>query len=122
MQCNHPHRGPGIKQAFFRFTAISSLCEATGAEISQVSHAFSKNIKIGSKFLNLSGGFGGSCFQKDILNLVYISECNGLIEETNYWKQVTKVSSSGFAFKKDTCDTRKTRANVCEGLLGDEER
>ncbi|CAN6806011.1 unnamed protein product [Brassica oleracea] len=101
--------------------------------------------RIGSKFLNSSVGFGGSCFQKDILNLVYICECNGLPEVAEYWKQVIKINDYqktrfvnrivssmfntvsnkkiavlGFAFKKDTGDTRETPAiDVCKGLLGD---
>ncbi|KAH1094135.1 hypothetical protein GYH30_039735, partial [Glycine max] len=104
-----------------------------------------KNTKIGPKFLNASVGFGGSCFQKDILNLVYICDSNGLTEVANYWKQVIKVNDYqksrfvkrvvtsmfntvsgkkiailGFAFKKHTSDTRKTPAiDVCKGLLGD---
>ncbi|RVW42097.1 UDP-glucose 6-dehydrogenase 1 [Vitis vinifera] len=125
--------------------AMSALCEATGADVTEVSHAVGKDTRIGPKFLNASVGFGGSCFQKDILNLVYICECNGLPEVANYWKQVIKVNDYqktrfvnrvvssmfntvsgkkiailGFAFKKDTGDTRETPAiDVCKGLLGD---
>nr|KYP55461.1 UDP-glucose 6-dehydrogenase [Cajanus cajan] len=135
-----------LAQRISSINAMSALCEATGAEVSQVSHALSKNTKIGPKFLNASVGFGGSCFQKDILNLVYICESNGLIEVANYWKEVIKVNDYqkgrfvkrvvtsmfntvsgkkiailGFAFKKDTSDTRKTPAiDVCKGLLGDD--
>ncbi|KAF5804641.1 putative UDP-glucose 6-dehydrogenase [Helianthus annuus] len=124
---------------------MSALCEATGADVAQVSHAVGKDTRIGHKFLNASVGFSGSCFQKDILNLVYICECNGLPEVANYWKQVIKVNDYqktrfvnrivssmfntvsgkniavfGFAFKKDTGDTRETLAiDVCKGLLGD---
>ena len=127
---------------------MSALCEATGADVAQVSHAVGKDTRIGSKFLNASVGFGGSCFQKDILNLVYICECNGLTEVANYWKHVIKVNDYqknrfvnrivssmfntvsgkkiavlGFAFKKDTGDTRETPAiDVCKGLLGDKAR
>ncbi|OIW18512.1 hypothetical protein TanjilG_13264 [Lupinus angustifolius] len=134
-----------LAQRISSINAMSALCEVTGAEISQLSDALSKNTKIGPKFLNASVGFGGSCFQKDILNLVYICESNGLIEVANYWKQVIKVNDYqksrfvnrvvssmfntvsgkkiavlGFAFKKDTSDTRKTPAiDVCKGLLGD---
>lgn len=134
-----------LAQRISSINAMSALCEATGAEVSQVSNALSKNTKIGPKFLNASVGFGGSCFQKDILNLVYICESNGLIEVANYWKQVItvndyqksrfvnrlvtsmfntvsgkKIAILGFAFKKDTSDTRKTPAiDVCKGLLGD---
>lgn len=135
-----------LAQRISSINAMSALCEATGAEVSQVSHALSKNTKLGPKFLNASVGFGGSCFQKDILNLVYICESNGLIEVANYWKEVIKVNDYqkgrfvkrvvtsmfntvsgkkiailGFAFKKDTSDTRKTPAiDVCKGLLGDD--
>ena len=135
-----------LAQRISSINAMSALCEATGAEVSQVSLSLSKNSKVGPRFLNASVGFGGSCFQKDILNLVYICECNGLIEVANYWKQVIKVNDYqksrfvkrvvssmfntvsgkkiavlGFAFKKDTSDTRKTPAiDVCKGLLGDD--
>ncbi|KAL2322095.1 hypothetical protein Fmac_026474 [Flemingia macrophylla] len=135
-----------LAQRISSINAMSALCEATGAEVSQVSHALSKNTKLGPKFLNASVGFGGSCFQKDILNLVYICESNGLTEVANYWKQVItvndyqkgrfvkrvvtsmfntvtgkKIAILGFAFKKDTGDTRKTPAiDVCRGLLGDD--
>lgn len=134
-----------LAQRISSVNAISALCEVTGADISQVSHAIGKDTRIGSKFLNASVGYGGSCFQKDILNLVYICECNGLTEVANYWKQVIKVNDYqknrflnrvvssmfntvsgkkiailGFAFKKDTGDTRETPAlDVCKGLLGD---
>lgn len=134
-----------LAQRISSVNAMSALCEATGADISQVSHAIGKDTRIGSKFLNASVGFGGSCFQKDILNLVYICECNGLTEVANYWKQVIKINDYqknrfvnrvvssmfntvsgkkiailGFAFKKDTGDTRETPAiDVCKGLLRD---
>ncbi|EEE59294.1 hypothetical protein OsJ_11339 [Oryza sativa Japonica Group] len=125
--------------------AMSALCEATGADVAEVAYAVGKDSRIGAKFLNASVGFGGSCFQKDILNLVYICECNGLPEVANYWKQVIKINDYqksrfvnrvvssmfntvagkkiavlGFAFKKDTGDTRETPAiDVCKGLIGD---
>lgn len=134
-----------LAQRISSVNAMSELCEATGADVAQVSHAVGKDSRIGPKFLNASVGFGGSCFQKDILNLVYICECNGLPEVANYWKQVIKVNDHqktrfvnrvvssmfntvankkiavlGFAFKKDTGDTRETPAiDVCKGLLGD---
>lgn len=134
-----------LAQRISSVNAISALCEATGADVSEVSHAIGKDSRIGPKFLNASVGFGGSCFQKDILNLIYICECNGLPEVANYWKQVIKVNDYqknrfvnrvvssmfntvsgkkvailGFAFKKDTGDTRETPAiDVCKGLLGD---
>ncbi|KAL3501492.1 hypothetical protein ACH5RR_035941 [Cinchona calisaya] len=134
-----------LAQRISSVNAMSALCEATGADVSHVSHAVGKDTRIGPKFLNASVGFGGSCFQKDILNLVYICECNGLPEVANYWKQVIKINDYqksrfvnrvvssmfntvsgkkigilGFAFKKDTGDTRETPAiDVCRGLLVD---
>ncbi|KAL9225886.1 hypothetical protein vseg_001762 [Gypsophila vaccaria] len=134
-----------LAQRISSVNAMSALCEATGADVTEVSHAVGKDTRIGSKFLNASVGFGGSCFQKDILNLVYICECNGLPEVAHYWKQVIlmndyqktrfvnrvvasmfntvankKIAVLGFAFKKDTGDTRETPAiDVCKGLLGD---
>ncbi|VAH95021.1 unnamed protein product [Triticum turgidum subsp. durum] len=134
-----------LAQRISSVNAMSALCEATGANVSEVSYAIGKDSRIGPKFLNASVGFGGSCFQKDILNLVYICECNGLPEVANYWKQVIKINDYqksrfvnrvvssmfntvsgkkvailGFAFKKDTGDTRETPAiDVCKGLLGD---
>ncbi|XP_010551392.1 PREDICTED: UDP-glucose 6-dehydrogenase 1 [Tarenaya hassleriana] len=134
-----------LAQRISSVNAMSALCEATGADVTQVSHAVGKDTRIGPKFLNASVGFGGSCFQKDILNLVYICECNGLPEVANYWKQVIKVNDYqkirfanrvvssmfntvsgkkiailGFAFKKDTGDTRETPAiDVCNSLVAD---
>jgi len=134
-----------LAQRISSVNAISALCEATGANVSEVAYAVGTDSRIGPKFLNASVGFGGSCFQKDILNLVYICECNGLPEVANYWKQVIKINDYqksrfvnrvvasmfntvankkiavlGFAFKKDTGDTRETPAiDVCKGLLGD---
>lgn len=134
-----------LAQRISSVNAMSALCEATGADVMEVSYAVGKDSRIGPKFLGASVGFGGSCFQKDILNLVYICQCNGLPEVANYWKQVIKVNDYqksrfvnrlvssmfntvsgkkigilGFAFKKDTGDTRETPAiDVCKGLLGD---
>jgi len=134
-----------LAQRISSVNALSSLCEATGADISQVSRCIGADSRIGPKFLNASVGFGGSCFQKDILNLVYICESQGLPEIAAYWKQVVemnnhqkdrfvkriistmfntvsnkKIAILGFAFKKDTGDTRETPAiDVCRGLLTD---
>ncbi|KAJ4980238.1 hypothetical protein NE237_031075 [Protea cynaroides] len=134
-----------LAQRISSINAMSALCEATGADVTEVAYAVGKDTRIGSRFLNASVGFGGSCFQKDILNLVYICECNGLPEVANYWRQVVqindyqkarfvnrvvasmfntvsgkKIAVLGFAFKKDTGDTRETPAiDVCLGLLGD---
>ncbi|KAG2261259.1 hypothetical protein Bca52824_068338 [Brassica carinata] len=130
--------------------AMSALCEATGADVTQVgshllmlcrlcvkplaqmsrkwAYAVGTDSRLGSKFLNSSVEFGGSCFQKDILNLVYICECNGLPENrfvSSMFNTVSnkKIAVLGFAFKKDTGDTRETPAiDVCKGLLGDRAR
>ncbi|CAL9121486.1 unnamed protein product [Musa textilis] len=134
-----------LAQRISSVNAISALCEATGADVAEVAYSVGKDTRIGPKFLSASVGFGGSCFQKDILSLVYICECNGLPEVASYWKDVIKVNDYqksrfvnrvvssmfntvsekkiavlGFAFKKDTGDTRETPAiDVCKGLLGD---
>ena len=113
--------------------AISALCEKTGADVNEVAKAIGMDSRIGNRFLNASVGFGGSCFQKDILNLVYICETLGLKEVGKYWEQVIlmndyqklrfsrkvvnslfntvngkKITLLGFAFKKNTGDTRET--------------
>lgn len=134
-----------LAQRISSVNAMSALCEATGADVAEVAYAVGMDSRVGPKFLSASVGFGGSCFQKDILNLVYICECNGLTEVANYWKQVVqindyqksrfvnrvvssmfntvsgkKIAVLGFAFKKDTGDTRETPAiEVCNGLIGD---
>src|SRR5690606_24917663 len=122
---------------------ISSLCEATGADVKEVSKAIGMDSRIGPKFLQASVGFGGSCFQKDILNLVYIAKTLGLNEVADYWHQVIimndhqksrfaanilatlfntvsgkKIAILGWAFKKDTNDTRESPAiYVTDDLL-----
>ena len=73
---------------------MSAICEATGADVQEVAHAIGSDSRIGSKFLQASVGFGGSCFQKDVLNLVYISESLNLPEVANYWYQVRKFPIS----------------------------
>ncbi|CAG9463176.1 unnamed protein product [Pedinophyceae sp. YPF-701] len=125
--------------------AMSAICEATGADIQEISHSVGTDSRVGPKFLNASVGFGGSCFQKDILNLVYICETLNLPEVAEYWMNIIKInefqkrrfvhlvvstlfntvsgkkiSVLGFAFKKDTGDTRETPAiGVCSGLMDD---
>lgn len=124
-----------LAQRVSSINALSELCEATGANIQEVSKAIGMDTRIGSKFLNASVGFGGSCFQKDILNLVYISKSLGLDEVADYWEQVIimnnhqrsrfaskivktlyntvsgkKITFLGWAFKKDTNDTRESAA------------
>lgn len=124
-----------LAQRVSSINSISALCEATGAEVKEVSKAVGMDSRIGPKFLQASVGFGGSCFQKDILNLVYIAKTFGLTEVANYWDQVIlmnnyqksrfannilkslfntvsgkKISLLGWAFKKDTNDTRESAA------------
>ncbi|GBF90244.1 UDP-glucose dehydrogenase [Raphidocelis subcapitata] len=134
-----------LAQRISSVNAISALCEATGADVSQVSYAIGMDSRIGPKFLQASVGFGGSCFQKDILNLCYVCESVGLKEVSDYWYTVVamndyqkqrfvervisgmfntvagkRIAIFGFAFKKDTGDTRETPAiDVCRGLLAD---
>ncbi|PVF96635.1 putative UDP-glucose 6-dehydrogenase [Serendipita vermifera] len=124
-----------LAQRISSINALSAICEATGANIDEVAHAVGMDSRIGSKFLKASIGFGGSCFQKDILNLVYLSECLHLPEVAAYWRQVVelneyqkrrftirvvdtlfktitgkKIAVLGFAFKADTGDTRESAA------------
>ncbi len=132
-----------LAQRVSSINAISALCEATGADIDEVANAIGTDSRIGPKFLKSSVGFGGSCFQKDILNLVYLCEHFGLHEVAKYWEQVIvmndyqkrrfstrivttmfntvsdkKIAVWGFAFKKDTNDTRESAAiYVCRDLL-----
>jgi len=122
-----------LAQRVSSINSISALCEVTGANVSEISRAVGMDDRIGSRFLQSSVGFGGSCFQKDILNLVYLCETYGLDECAQYWDQVIKMNDYqkrrfskkivekmfntvtgkkiailGFAFKKDTGDVRET--------------
>ena len=132
-----------LAQRISSINAISALCEATGADVDEVANAIGKDSRIGPKFLKASVGFGGSCFQKDILNLVYLCQQFGLPEVAAYWEHVVQVNDYqkrrfaakivgalfntvadkkivvlGFAFKKDTNDTRESAAiNVVRDLL-----
>ncbi|MDP5230424.1 MAG: nucleotide sugar dehydrogenase, partial [Cellulophaga sp.] len=132
-----------LAQRVSSINSISALCEKTEANIQEVARAVGFDSRIGSKFLNASVGFGGSCFQKDILNLVYISQSLGLQEVADYWEQVIimndyqkrrfaeniintlyntvsgkKIVFYGWAFKKDTNDTRESAAiYVADALL-----
>jgi len=132
-----------LAQRISSINSISALCEATGADVDEVANAIGKDSRIGPKFLKASVGFGGSCFQKDILNLTYLCESFGLPEVAAYWSQVVsmndwqksrfagrmvrdlfntvadkKIAILGFAFKKDTNDTRESAAiNICRDLL-----
>lgn len=135
-----------LAQRVSSINAMSELCEKTGADVNEVSKAVGMDSRIGSKFLKSSVGFGGSCFQKDILNLVYISKSFGLHEVADYWEQVIimndyqkkrfaykivqtlfntvsgkKIALLGWAFKKDTNDTRESAAiYVADYLLNEQ--
>lgn len=124
-----------LAQRVSSINALSELCEKTGADVNEVAKAIGLDSRIGPKFLKASVGFGGSCFQKDILNLVYIAKTYGLHEVADYWEQVIimndhqkrrfakniiktlyntvsgkKIAFLGWAFKKDTNDTRESAA------------
>ncbi len=124
-----------LAQRVSSINSISALCEATEADVGEVAYAIGKDSRIGSKFLKASVGFGGSCFKKDILNLVYLCKTYGLDEVAEYWHQVVKMNDYqerrfvarilkemfdtiagkriallGFAFKADTGDTRESPA------------
>ncbi len=134
-----------LAQRISSINSISALCEATGADVEEVANAVGKDSRIGPKFLKASVGFGGSCFQKDILNLVYICRQYGLDEVADYWKGVIQINDFqknrfanriqkalfntvngkkiglwGWAFKKDTNDTRESAAiYVADQLLSE---
>ena len=135
-----------LAQRVSSINALSELCEKTGADVNEVAQAFGLDSRIGPKFLKASVGFGGSCFQKDILNLVYIAKSYGLDEVATYWEQVIlmndhqkrrfakniistlyntvagkKIAFLGWAFKKDTNDTRESAAiYVADDLLNEQ--
>jgi UDPglucose 6-dehydrogenase len=135
-----------LAQRVSSINALSELCEKTGADVNEVARAIGMDSRIGSKFLKASVGFGGSCFQKDILNLVYIAKSYGLNEVADYWEQVIimndhqkrrfaknivntlyntvsgkKITFLGWAFKKDTNDTRESAAiYVADDLLNEQ--
>lgn len=134
-----------LAQRISSINSISALCEATGADVDEVAFAIGSDSRIGPKFLKSSVGFGGSCFQKDILNLVYLCEHFNLPEVAAYWEQVIimndyqkkrfadniihtlfntvsgkKIAMLGWAFKKDTNDTRESAAiYVSDHLMND---
>jgi UDPglucose 6-dehydrogenase len=132
-----------LAQRVSSINSLSALCEVTEADIEEVAYAVGTDSRIGSKFLKASVGFGGSCFKKDILNLVYICQSYGLKEVADYWESVVrlnewqerrfvlnmlsnmfntvagkKIAVFGFAFKSNTGDTRESPA-ICitKGLL-----
>ncbi|XP_078509569.1 UDP-glucose 6-dehydrogenase-like [Lissotriton helveticus] len=132
-----------LAQRISSINSISALCEMTGADVEEVAHAVGMDKRIGSCFLKASVGFGGSCFQKDVLNLVYLCEVLNLPEVARYWQQVIeinqfqrhrfaariirclfntvtdkKIAILGFAFKKDTGDTRESSSiHICTYLM-----
>ena len=132
-----------LAQRISSINSISALCEKTEADISEVANAIGRDERIGSRFLQSSVGFGGSCFKKDILNLVYLCEHYGLPEVARYWEQVVlmneyqesrfaanmvasmfntvagkRIALFGAAFKANTSDTRESPAlEVCRALL-----
>ncbi|MCC2599998.1 nucleotide sugar dehydrogenase [Sphingobacterium sp. FBM7-1] len=135
-----------LAQRVSSINAISELCEVTGANVDEVSRAIGQDSRIGPKFLKASVGFGGSCFQKDILNLVYIARSYNLTAVADYWEQVIimndhqktrfaekiiqtmyntvngkHIAFLGWAFKKDTNDTRESAAIYVADHLLDEE-
>jgi len=135
-----------LAQRISSINAMSEICEKTGADINEVSKAIGMDSRIGPKFLKASVGFGGSCFQKDILNLVYIAKTYGLNNVADYWEQVVlmnnhqkqrfserivstlyntvsgkKIAFLGWAFKKDTNDTRESASiKVADNLLNEQ--
>lgn len=132
-----------LAQRISSINSISALCEKTGADVDEVARAIGSDSRIGPKFLKSSVGFGGSCFQKDVLNLVYLCGHFGLPEVAEYWNQVIamndwqkhrffervlrtlfntvsgkRIAILGFAFKKDTNDTRESAAiYICKDLM-----
>ena len=132
-----------LAQRISSINSISAICEATGADVREVSRAIGSDSRIGSKFLDSGPGFGGSCFKKDILNLVYLCEYFGLPEVAKFWEEVIeinkwhqhrisklivkklfgtvtgkKISILGFAFKANTNDTRESAAiTICKDLI-----
>ncbi len=132
-----------LAQRISSINSITALCESTGANINEVAEAIGTDSRIGRKFLKSGPGFGGSCFKKDILNLVYLCNFYGLYEVANYWEQVVKVNLwqqkristliirqlfgtlankklaiFGFSFKANTNDTRESPSiNISKNLL-----
>ena len=134
-----------LAQRVSSINALAGLCEATGADVDEVARVMGADRRIGPKFLKAGPGFGGSCFKKDVLNLVYLCESFGLHTAAEYWSQVIrmndhqqerivtrlfkamfntlankKIAMFGFAFKADTGDTRETPAGYVARLLHEE--
>ena len=134
-----------LAQRISSINSISAICEATGANVQDVSRAIGSDSRIGNKFLQSGPGFGGSCFKKDILNLIYLSKSYGLIDVAQYWEQVLKINNwqqnriyelvvkklfgnlkgkkisfLGFSFKSNTNDTRESPAiNIAKKLISE---
>ncbi len=134
-----------LAQRISSINSIGAICEATGADVREVARAIGSDSRIGSKFLDSGPGFGGSCFKKDILNLVYLAKFFGLPEVANFWEEVVtlnkwhqnrisnlivnklfgtlsqkKIAILGFAFKANTNDTRESAAiQICKDLLNE---
>ena len=132
-----------LAQRISSINSLSEICEETGADIEEVSKAIGMDSRIGGSFLKTSVGFGGSCFQKDILNLVYIARSSGLTKVADYWEQILLINKHqrdrfsnkiveciknndlhqnilllGWAFKKDTNDSRESAAiYVADNLM-----
>ena len=132
-----------LAQRISSINALASLCENTGADVAEVAHAVGMDRRIGPRFLRAGVGFGGSCFKKDVLNLVYLCEVHGLRHAADYWMQVVEMNAYqhnrfvrtmldrmfntvagkrialfGFAFKAHTGDTRESPAiHVCRRLV-----
>ena len=134
-----------LAQRISSINSIAAICEVTGADIREVSRAIGSDTRIGSKFLDSGPGFGGSCFKKDILNLVYLCKYYDLVEVANFWESVVDINNwhqqrisnliikklfgtvsgkkiyiLGFAFKANTNDTRESAAiKICKDLLNE---
>ena len=134
-----------LAQRISSINSISAICEATGANVKEVANAIGKDNRIGTEFLKAGPGFGGSCFKKDILNLVYLAKYYGLFEVADFWKNVVeintwqqkriyqeivkrmfgnladkKIAILGFAFKENTNDTRESPSiNICKDLMNE---
>tara|TARA_Y100000589_G_scaffold135771_1_gene129927 strand:- start:1601 stop:2941 length:1341 start_codon:yes stop_codon:yes gene_type:complete len=134
-----------LAQRISSINSLSAICEVTGADIGDVANAIGMDTRIGNKFLKTGPGFGGSCFKKDILNLVYLSRYYGLNEVADFWQETLKINSwqqnriykqiveklfgnlagkkiaiLGFAFKENTNDTRESPAiDICKNLLNE---
>ena len=132
-----------LAQRISSINSVAALCEATGADVREVARAIGTDSRIGGKFLQAGPGYGGSCFQKDILNLVYLCRHYGLAEVARYWESVVELNTwqqhriarlvvnslfgtvsgkrlavLGFAFKADTNDTREAPAiRICRDLI-----